>query len=219
MAMFTWKTLLEQEESKPYFLEMMRTLEKESNHFTIYPPKELRFQALKLTPFHKIKVVILGQASYHGPDEANGLAFSVPSDVKTPPSLRNIFKELENDVGLSSPASGNLAPWAEQGVLLLNTSLSVRHKEPGSHSQIGWQTFTDCIIQSISDHKNFVVFIFLGEAMHNQRRHLLIKKAQGDYVSTPFTTISISWVLWLSTFSKTNLALLDHNIKPIDWQL
>ena len=141
------------------------------------PPKELRFQALKLTPFHKIKVVILGQDPYHGPDEANGLAFSVPSDVKTPPSLRNIFKELENDVGLSSPASGNLAPWAEQGVLLLNTSLSVRHKEPGSHSQIGWQTFTDCIIQSISDHKNFVVFIF-WEAMHNQRRHLLIKSTR-----------------------------------------
>lgn len=144
-----WKKVLEPEFSKPYFLQIVHFLKTEKNiGKTIYPPGSLIFNAFTMSPFEKTKLVLLGQDPYHGPGQAHGLSFSVPDGIRPPPSLQNIFKELNTDTGMAIPGTGNLSPWASQGVLLLNAYLTVEAKTPMSHSQIGWGIFTDTVIQN-----------------------------------------------------------------------
>ena len=157
----TWENLLQKEQEKPYFKGTDEALERDkSKKITIYPPEHLRYSALEATPLESVKVVILGQDPYHGPNEAHGLSFSVAQGIKIPPSLRNIFTELNHDLGVPIPEHGDLTHWAQQGVLLLNTALSVQHKKPGSHSRIGWQQLTDKIIATLSEQQRFVVLCF-----------------------------------------------------------
>src|ERR1700739_1150081 len=160
----SWKEVLKSEFTKPYFLEIVTFLKTErAAGKTIYPPGPLIFNAFTQTPFDNVKVVILGQDPYHGPGQAHGLSFSVPDGIKPPPSLINIYKEIQTDIGVTMPANhGNLTKWAEQGVLLLNAVLTVRANEPASHSKIGWMNFTDAVIQHISNEKKGVVFLLWG---------------------------------------------------------
>ena len=211
-----WKTLIEQEKAKQYFQDIEAYLDTEDkNLHTTYPPKYQLLRALDSTPLNKVSVVILGQDPYHGPNEANGLAFSVPNNIKIPPSLRNIFKELENDIGFP-PTSGDLSPWARQGVLLLNTSLSVRHKKPASHSHIGWQNFTDKVISTVSSQQAFVVFILWGE--HAKSKQNLIDSRHAVITSAhPSPLSAYRGFFGSKPFSRTNKLLSDNGITPIQW--
>lgn len=155
----SWSPLLKPEFEKPYFKELSRFLRQEFSRTTIYPKKELVFRAFRETPLEKVKVVILGQDPYHGEDQAEGLSFSVPHSCPQPPSLVNIFKELESDLGIPSPSHGNLSSWAEQGVLLLNAILTVEAEKPKSHHQKGWEIFTDRVFQILIEQQRPLVFI------------------------------------------------------------
>src|ERR1700740_3271815 len=160
----SWKEVLKHEFTKPYFEQIAAHLKMEkTTGAVIFPPGPLIFNAFQLTPFEKVKAVILGQDPYHGPGQAHGLSFSVPDGIPQPPSLVNIFKELHQDIGISTPKSGNLTHWASQGVLLLNASLTVRSNEPMSHSKIGWARFTDAVIRAISEKRTSVVFLLWGK--------------------------------------------------------
>ena len=160
----SWKKMLQEEFDKPYFRDLVDFLHKEkSDGKVIYPPGPKIFRAFDLTPFDQVRVVILGQDPYHGPGQAEGLSFSVPHGIKLPPSLQNIYKEIESDTGISTTGrDGSLIHWAEQGVFLLNAVLTVRASEPTSHSKIGWTNFTDAVIKAISDHKEGVIFLLWG---------------------------------------------------------
>ena len=158
----SWKNLLKGEFEKEYFLRLASFVKKEYSSKSIYPKGSLIFNALNLCPFENLKVVILGQDPYHGPGQAHGLCFSVPDGVHFPPSLINIFKEIKNDLGLNPPLTGNLTRWAEQGVLLLNATLTVEAHKAGSHQGKGWENFTDKIVSLISENKQNVVFLLLG---------------------------------------------------------
>jgi len=159
----SWRDVLAEEFEKDYFNELKSFLVSQiKSGKKIYPPGKLIFNAFNKTPFNNVKVVILGQDPYHGPGEAMGLCFSVPQQLRIPPSLRNIYKEIHADIGASIPSHGDLSSWADQGVLLLNTVLTVEHKQAGSHKKIGWQTFTDAVIKTISSHKEDVVFLLWG---------------------------------------------------------
>lgn len=215
-----WKDVLEQEFDKPYFLALKSFLlqEKESGH-SVFPPGSQIFAALDNTPFDQVKVVILGQDPYHGNGQAHGLCFSVNDGIRFPPSLQNIFKELETDCGCRIPGSGNLLPWARQGVLLLNATLTVRKDEPGSHQQKGWEIFTDKIIQEISNRKDHVVFILWGKFAQSKssyidpRKHLILKAAH----PSPFS--AYQGFFGCRHFSQTNTYLSQHQKSPIQWQL
>ncbi len=186
---------------------------------TIYPPKELIFRALELTPFENIKVVILGQDPYHGEGEANGLAFSVNKGVKLPPSLRNIYEELKSDMGIKIPNHGDLTSWAKQGVLLLNSVLTVEKDKPASHRNIGWEEYTDSIIKKISDKKENIVFILWGKyaqskkAFIDERKHLVISSPH----PSPFS--ANKGFFGSKPFSKTNTYLKSKGKKEIDWRI
>lgn len=215
-----WKDVLEQEFDQPYFLTLKTFLlrEKEMGH-VIFPPGSQIFAALDHTPFDQVKVVILGQDPYHGIGQAHGLCFSVNDGVRFPPSLQNIFKELETDCGCSIPASGNLLPWTQQGVLLLNATLTVRKDQPGSHQQKGWEVFTDKIIQEISSRKDHIVFILWGKfaqskaSLIDARKHLILKAAH----PSPFS--AYQGFFGCRHFSQTNAYLIQHHKTPINWQL
>ena len=159
-----WKQALHEEFQKPYFAEIKAFLlaEKQAGK-TIYPPGPLIFNAFNQTPFEAVKVVVLGQDPYHNPGEAMGLSFSVPKGVKTPPSLVNIYKEINTSLGIKPPAHGDLTHWAEQGVLLLNAMLTVEARKPASHQKMGWQTFTDAVIRTLSDQKEGIIFMLWGK--------------------------------------------------------
>lgn len=184
-----------------------------------FPPKSQIFRALELTPMEKIKVVILGQDPYHGEGEANGLAFSVNKDIKIPPSLKNIYKELENDLGIKPPSHGDLTSWANQGILLLNSVLTVEKDKPGSHRNIGWQEYTDSLIKKISESKQHVVFILWGKYAQQKKslidtsKHLLIESPH----PSPFS--ARKGFFGSKPFSKTNAYLTQHNLKKIDWSV
>lgn len=216
----SWKAVLKQEFSKSYFQQAVTFIkvEKMSGNI-IYPPGSLIFNAFNTTPFDKVKVVILGQDPYHGAGQAHGLSFSVPDGVKPPPSLVNIFKELNTDIGMPIPESGNLTAWAKQGVLLLNASLTVKANEPMSHAKIGWADFTDAVIRKISEQKEHVVFILWGrfaqekQALIDETKHLVLKAAH----PSPFS--AFSGFFGCKHFSKTNQYLVSNNIDPIDWHL
>jgi uracil-DNA glycosylase len=216
----SWKQILKDEFSKPYFQQIALHLKTEkSQGKTIYPPGSLIFNAFNTTPFNKLKVVILGQDPYHGPNQAHGLCFSVQNGIPPPPSLINIFKELQEDIGISIPNHGNLTHWAEQGVFLLNASLTVRAGEPMSHAKIGWATFTDTVIKKISDIEKHVVFLMWGKfaqeksVLIDQSKHLILRAAHPSPLSAH------AGFFGCKHFSKTNAWLMSKGIDPIDWQL
>jgi len=216
----SWKSVLKNEFTKPYFLEAVTFLKTEKAlGKTIYPPGSLIFNAFNNTPFSQVKVVLLGQDPYHGKGQAHGLSFSVPEGVKPPPSLMNIFKEMHDDIGMPFPSHGNLTKWATQGVLLLNASLSVRENEPMSHSAIGWTLFTDAVISKISAEKKNVVFLLWGkyaqqkQELIDETKHFVLKAAH----PSPFS--AYSGFFGCRHFSKTNEYLVQNGIDPIDWSL
>jgi uracil-DNA glycosylase len=216
----SWKEALKEEFTKPYFLQIVTFLKTErAAGKTIYPPGPLIFNAFEQTPFNKVKVVILGQDPYHGKGQAHGLSFSVPNGIKSPPSLDNIYKELQTDIGVPVPAHGNLEHWAQQGVLLLNASLTVRASEPNSHSKIGWMEFTDHVIRKISDQKQHVVFLLWGkfaqekQVLIDETKHLVLRAAH----PSPYS--ANAGFFGCRHFSKTNEYLARNGIDPIDWKL
>jgi len=217
----TWKEALKNEFTKTYFLEIATFLRTEKmTGKTIYPPGGQIFNAFNLTHFDHVKVVVIGQDPYHGPGQAHGLSFSVGDGIKPPPSLVNIYKEIHSDLGLPIPKHGNLTKWAEQGVLMLNASLTVRAGEPMSHSKIGWATFTNAVIKKISDEKKNIVFLLWGkfaqekqELIDSTRHHLILKAAHPSPYSAD------SGFFGCKHFSKTNQFLTENGIDPIDWAL
>jgi uracil-DNA glycosylase len=217
----SWKEVLKNEFTKPYFLEIVTFLKTEKNAGkVIYPPGPLIFNAFNQTPFKNVKVVILGQDPYHNPGQAHGLSFSVPTGIKPPPSLVNIYKEIQTDIGIPMPAQyGNLTRWAEQGVLLLNAILTVRANEPASHAKIGWMNFTDAVIKKISDEKTGVVFLLWGkfaqdkQILINETKHFVLKAAH----PSPFS--ADKGFFGCKHFSKTNELLIKQGTSPIDWKL
>ncbi|HMO62716.1 MAG TPA: uracil-DNA glycosylase [Ferruginibacter sp.] len=217
----SWKEQLKSEFSKAYFLELATFLKTEKlAGKIIYPPGPLIFNAFNQTPFNRVKVVILGQDPYHNPGQAHGLSFSVPNGIKPPPSLVNIYKEIQKDIGVPMPAAyGNLTRWAEQGVLLLNAVLTVRANEPASHSKIGWMNFTDAVIQKISAEKKGVVFVLWGkfardkQALIDETKHHVLQAAH----PSPFS--ADKGFFGCRHFSKTNELLVKEGLEPIDWKL
>jgi uracil-DNA glycosylase len=185
----SWKMQLQEEFDKPYFKQLTEFVRSEYQTQKIFPPAKLIFNAFDQCPFEQLKVVILGQDPYHGPGQAHGLCFSVNDDVDFPPSLRNIFKEIHDDTGAPIPASGNLTRWAQQGVLLLNATLTVRAHLAGSHQKKGWEQFTDSVIRMVSDRLDHVVFILWGNyaisksEFINQQKHLILKSVHPSPLS------------------------------------
>jgi uracil-DNA glycosylase len=216
-----WKSVLKQEFDEPYFQQLIFTLKTEkSRGETIYPPGSLIFNAFNTTDFDQIKVVILGQDPYHGPGQAHGLSFSVPKGIKPPPSLVNIFKEIQSDLGIPMPkTNGNLQPWAEQGVLLLNATLTVKANQPNSHSGIGWASFTDKVIQILNNQKSHLVFMLWGNfakekcKLVDTSKHLVLQSAH----PSPFSVEKGFY--GCRHFSKANQYLVDHGLDPIDWKI
>lgn len=216
----TWKAVLQKEFNAPYFQHIPIHLKTEkSQGKIIYPPGPQIFHAFNTTPFDKVKVVILGQDPYHGLRQAHGLCFSVQSGTQPPPSLVNIFKELHEDIGVPIPDHGDLTHWAEQGVFLLNASLTVRAGEPMSHARIGWAHFTDAVIKTISEKKEHVVFLLWGKFAQEKRtlidadKHLILRSVHPSPLSAH------SGFFGCRHFSKTNEYLVKHGIDPIDWRL
>ncbi len=213
----SWGSALKEEFSKPYFSQLKEFLVEERKRHTVYPPGKFIFSAFNHTPFNNVKVVILGQDPYHGAGQANGLCFSVSDGIKMPPSLVNIFKEIQNDLGYSIPLSGNLERWADQGVLLLNAILTVRANEAGSHQGRGWETFTDSVIRQLSDEKQGIVFLLWGkyaqakEALIDGSKHHILKAAH----PSPFS--AYNGFMGCKHFSKTNEILTEQGKQPIDW--
>ena len=215
-----WKSVLANEFSKPYFQQAVTFLKTEkAQGKIIYPPGSLIFNAFNSTPFNHVKVVLLGQDPYHGLGQAHGLSFSVPEGIAPPPSLINIFKELQSDIGLPIPTTGNLTKWANQGVLLLNSALTVRANEAGSHAKIGWTDFTNAVITKISDGKEGVVFLLWGkfaqekQVLIDETKHLVLKAAHPSPLS------AFNGFFGCKHFSKTNSYLLKEGHQPIDWSL
>jgi len=214
----SWKKVLEEEFGKDYFKTLRDFVKSEYQHAIIYPPPRNIFRAFELTPFDKVEVVILGQDPYHGPKQANGLCFAVSEGVPLPPSLQNIFKELESDMGKPLVhRTGDLERWAKQGVLLLNATLTVRARTAGSHQGKGWEQFTDAVIRTLSDKKENLVFILWGNyakakgAHIDRTKHLVIESAH----PSPFS--ANNGFFGSKPFSKTNEYLIEHDKKPIDW--
>lgn len=214
----SWKEELKQEFGKSYFLQVAAHLKTEkATGATIYPPGSLIFNAFNQTPFHKLRVVILGQDPYHGPGQAHGLSFSVPDGVPPPPSLVNIYKELNKDIGMAIPKTGNLTKWAQQGVLMLNAVLTVRANEPASHAKIGWMDFTDAVIKHISSEKKGVVFLLWGkfaqekQVLIDETRHYVLKAAH----PSPFS--ADKGFFGCKHFSRTNELLRMQALPAIDW--
>ncbi|MFT3911617.1 MAG: uracil-DNA glycosylase [Ferruginibacter sp.] len=216
-----WKAVLKDEFEKAYFQQLVTFLKTEKVlGKKIYPPGKLIFNAFEQTPFDEVRVVILGQDPYHGEGQAHGLSFSVPPGIKPPPSLVNIFKEIQQDLGIEMPPQyGNLLKWARQGVLLLNAALTVRAGEPFSHAKYGWAEFTDEVIKKISDEKTNVIFLLWGkfaqekQALIDETKHFILKAAH----PSPFS--ADKGFFGCKHFSKTNQLLMQQGHQPIDWKL
>ncbi|MBK9107909.1 MAG: uracil-DNA glycosylase [Saprospiraceae bacterium] len=215
----SWKAILKEEFEKEYFKNLSQFLKAEiAQGKIIYPPGKLIFNAFNSCSFTKLKVVILGQDPYHGPGEAMGLSFSVPKGIAIPPSLHNIFKELNRSYGYGIPKNGDLSTWAHQGVLLLNASLTVAHKSPNSHKNSGWHQFTDAVISLISEHKQHVVFMLWGNFAKSKRglidpsKHLILESAH----PSPLAGTAFSGN---DHFAKANTYLESNGIQPIDWKI
>lgn len=214
-----WETVLYPEFQKDYFGKLLKTLETEYASDTIYPPHNLIFNAFNQTSFDAVKVVILGQDPYHGEGQAHGLSFSVPAGIKPPRSLVNIFKEQASDLGLPVPSHGNLESWARQGVLLLNTTLTVKAKQPLSHQNMGWEIFTDAVIEALNRHKKGLVFLLWGRNAHakeeliDTNRHYILKAAH----PSPFS--AARGFFGCRHFSKTNELLKEQGLGEVDWRI
>ena len=215
----SWKETLKHEFEQPYFQSIATYLRKEKQSGKkIYPPGSLIFNAFNTTPFEEVKVVILGQDPYHNPGEAMGLSFSVPKGVRVPPSLRNIYKELKDDLGIEPPRHGDLTKWARQGVFLLNAMLTVEHKSARSHQKIGWQNFTNAVIRKLSDEREGLVFMLWGgfarkkKELIDRNKHLVLEAAHpsplagGAYFGSRH-------------FSKANAYLEEQGKQPVDWSV
>jgi uracil-DNA glycosylase len=216
----SWKEKLSFEFQQQYFLEIKKfLLEEKANGKTIYPNGSLIFNAFNLTPFADVKVVILGQDPYHGQGQAHGLSFSVPEGIKPPPSLTNIYKELKNDVDFQIPNHGNLTPWAQRGVLLLNSILTVRANEAASHQKIGWERFTDSVITNLSEYREGIVFLLWGKFAHQKSELIDKSKHHVLFAAHPSPFSAYNGFFGCKHFSRTNLLLSYQNILPINWQL
>ncbi len=216
----SWKEVLAPFFEKPYFAQIAAHLKTEKAlHKTIYPKGSLIFNAFEQSNYEDVKVVILGQDPYHNPGQAMGLSFSVPDGMKIPPSLQNIYKELKTDTGTPIPTTGNLIPWAKQGVLLLNAVMTVRENEPASHSKIGWMNFTDDVIKLLSNEKTRLVFILWGnfaiqkQVLIDATKHKILKAAHPSPLSAH------NGFFGCKHFSATNDYLVSHNKTPINWAL
>ena len=213
----SWKKQLNEEFEKPYFVNLTTFIRSEYATQKIYPPGKLIFNAFEKCPFDNTKVVILGQDPYHEPGQAHGLCFSVPDGVSFPPSLQNIFKEIKNDLEIPVPGSGNLERWAEQGVFLLNATLTVRAHQAGSHQNKGWENFTDRVIQVLSESKDHLVFLLWGAyaqrkgELINSNKHLILKSVHPSPLSAH------RGFFGNHQFSKTNEYLINHGKEPIKW--
>ncbi|CAM2934786.1 uracil-DNA glycosylase [Helicobacter burdigaliensis] len=215
----SWKEVLKEEFLSPYFLEIKRQyLLAKQNGAILYPPAPLLFNAFNLTPFDKVKVVLLGQDPYHNEHQAMGLSFSVPQGVPPPPSLKNIYKELWQDLQIPISQSGDLSSWAKEGVLLLNSILSVEKNKPGSHKDFGWQTFSDSVIKHISQKRENIVFLLWGNYARSKKtlidanKHLILE-------ATHPSPLAGNKFLGCKHFSKTNAYLISKNISPITWNI
>jgi uracil-DNA glycosylase len=213
----SWHSVLASEFEQNYMNSLRSFLQAEQRQFRTYPPNSQIFNAFDLTPFHDVKVVILGQDPYHGVGQAHGLCFSVPDGVPFPPSLRNIFEEISQDLGISVPVSGNLEHWAKQGVFLLNTTLTVRAHVPLSHKNQGWEQFTDAVIRKLSDERKNLVFMLWGS--HAQSKETLIDTSKHLILKTvhPSPLSAYRGFLGSKHFSKCNEYLQKNDIKPIIW--
>ncbi|MFB4213624.1 uracil-DNA glycosylase [Shouchella sp. JSM 1781072] len=214
-----WNDVVGEEFTKEYYIQLRAFLKKEYAQEVVYPPMDDLFNALHLTPYKDVKVVILGQDPYHGPDQAHGLSFSVKPQVKTPPSLKNMYKELESDLGCQPPNHGFLESWATQGVLLLNTVLSVRQKQPGSHQGRGWESFTTKVIEKLNEREEPIAFVLWGK--HAQAKGTLIDESKHLIVQSPHPSPFSAHRGFLGSrpFSKINQWLVSKEMTPIDWQL
>jgi len=214
-----WNPVLRGELEQPYWDELQRFVADERAHHTVYPPTEDVFAALHRTPRSEVKVLILGQDPYHGPRQAHGLCFSVRPGVQVPPSLQNIFKELESDLGIAAPNHGCLDAWADQGVLLLNATLTVRAHQAASHQGHGWETFTDQVIRSVNDKDERVVFLLWGASARRKKelvdttRHVVIESPHPSPLSAH------RGFLGSKPFSRTNEALIEAGREPVDWRI
>jgi len=215
----SWKEQLFAEFQSDYFIKLKTFLIEERNKYIIYPPSQRIFAAFNYTPFNKVRAIIIGQDPYHGPGQANGLCFSVNTGISQPPSLQNIFKELKDDLGIPIPKNGNLEPWAKQGVLLLNATLTARANMAGSHQKHGWEEFTDAAIRILSEKRKGLVFILWGkfaqakEALIDQTKHHILKAAH----PSPFS--AHSGFFGCRHFSKTNELLRKDGLEEIDWKI
>lgn len=213
----SWKKELAGEFEKPYFKELAEFVRDEYKAATVYPPPKFLFRAFELTPFDKVKVVILGQDPYINTGEANGLSFSVNEGIRTPPSLRNIFKELAGDLGSEPNKSGDLERWAKQGVLLLNATLTVRAKQSASHQNKGWEQFTDTVIKTLSDKREHLVFILWGNYARSKKE--LIDWEKHEVIESPHPSpfSADRGFFGSKPFSKANAYLAKHGEDPVDW--
>lgn len=214
----SWKERLQGEFEKPYFQTLAEAVRKEYQVATCYPPGSLIFNAFRLCPFDKVKVVIIGQDPYHEPRQAHGLSFSVQDGVPFPPSLQNIFKEIHDDLGTPIPTTGNLTRWAEQGVLLLNATLTVRAHQANSHAQLGWQTFTDAAIRALATQRDHLVYMLWGgfargkAYMIDKTRNLVLESVH----PSPLSANRGGW-FGQHQFSRCNQYLKEQKIEPIQW--
>src|ERR1051326_367733 len=215
----SWKVVLEKEFHSDYFKSLKEFLVEERKKNVVYPPGSRIFAALNHTPFDKVKVVIIGQDPYHGAGQANGLCFSVSAGIQQPPSLQNIFKEIHDDLGIPIPKTGNLEPWAKQGVLLLNATISVRANQAGSHQKKGWENFTDAIIKALSEKRKGLVFLLWGRFA--QAKENLIDKTKHHILKAPHPSpFSVhSGFFGCKHFSKTNELLKQEGLGEINWKI
>lgn len=218
----SWKSALQEEWPKRYLEELAVFLAAERQLGPVYPAKTDVFNALNSTPYDQVKVVIVGQDPYHGPGQAHGLSFSVPTGVKQPPSLKNIFKELQDDLGIAPPTHGNLVSWAQQGVLMLNAILTVRARTPRSHYGKGWEQFTDAVIKRLADREDPAIFVLWGKTAQEKCRHILELTKQRHFVlmsphPSPYSVHS--GFFGCRHFSKINELLTKQGKEPINWTL
>jgi len=214
-----WLDAIGGEFHKPYYKELYEFVKHEYNTTTVYPPADDLFNAFHFTPLSKVKVVIIGQDPYHGENQAHGLCFSVQPQVAIPPSLVNIYKELHDDIGCEIPNNGYLKKWADQGVLMLNTVLTVRAHQAGSHQKHGWEQFTDAVIQAVNAQDRPIVFILWGRPAQMKKRMLTNPKHLILEAPHPSPLSVYRGFFGSKPFSKTNTFLVEHGVEPIDWQI
>lgn len=214
-----FKEIINEESKKEYYIKLNQNIDESYKTKTIFPERKNIMNALEYTKYHEVKVVVIGQDPYHGEGQAHGFSFSVNSDIKIPPSLKNIYKELQSDLGCNIPNNGNLIKWAQQGVLLINSVLTVEKDKPGSHRKIGWETFTDEVIKKVNEKNTPVVFMLWGNYAKEKKKyitnsiHLVLESVH----PSPFS--ARNGFFGCKHFSKANEFLIKNKIKPIDWQI